>query len=375
VSALALLAAASALAAQLEERTTLGRRVSAPLLAMTLAGVAAAALPVPAAGVAAACAVVWARVLPLAIALSLLTTDLRRLAHSREALSAFTCAVLGTVVGTLVAFAAAGAALGPHAWRLAACLCASYTGGSLNFGATAAITGLSAAQEGRALTVAAMALDNIAMAIFLGVLMALPAQQEDVAAAATHAAAEESDRVSVGSAVAAAVAAACCICAADALALQLRCPAASLALAALLASLAATAAACAGVRPARAFAGADAAARALLLLFFAALGAGTDARAALALGAPAAAFIALQLSTHLAVTLSLGAALHLPRRTLLIASNAAVGGPATAAAMAAARGWREQSGNAVLLGTVGYLIGTGVGTGTGALLQRISGAL
>ena len=66
-----------------------------------------------------------------------------------------------------------------------------------------------------------------------------------------------------------------------------------------------------------------------------------------------AAFIALLLATHLAVTLSLGTALGLPRAELLIASNANVGGPATAAAMAAARGWPALVRPAVFMGCVG----------------------
>ena len=44
-------------------------------------------------------------------------------------------------------------------------------------------------------------------------------------------------------------------------------------------------------------------------------------------------------------------------------SNAAVGGPATAAAMAAARGWTRAVQPAVLTGTLGYVVGTPLGQG------------
>eukprot|EP01018_Ginkgo_biloba_P005586 Gb_16650 [translate_table: standard] len=42
--------------------------------------------------------------------------------------------------------------------------------------------------------------------------------------------------------------------------------------------------------------------------------------------------------------------------TILVASNANVGGPATAAAMANCRGWKELVQPAVLVGTLGYTI-------------------
>ncbi|KAJ9507891.1 hypothetical protein QJQ45_021235 [Haematococcus lacustris] len=59
--------------------------------------------------------------------------------------------------------------LGPHGPQLAACLCASYVGGSVNFAAVAQAVGLPAA-----LVPAAMAADNIAMAVFLALLMVYP---------------------------------------------------------------------------------------------------------------------------------------------------------------------------------------------------------
>ena len=45
----------------------------------------------------------------------------------------------------------------------------------------------------------------------------------------------------------------------------------------------------------------------------------------------------------------------------MVASNAAVGGPATAAAMAAARGWTSLIPAAVMLGGLGYGVGTWLG--------------
>jgi uncharacterized membrane protein len=377
-AAFAALAATAAVSAQLEQRTALGRRASAPLLAMVLAAATSAALP--SAGMAAAVGCVWHCVLPMALAMALLTTDLRQLGQSRDALLAFACACTGTLVGTIVAFCATATWLGPDGWKLAACLCASYTGGTLNFGATASIVGLGGDSSGRALITAAMALDNIAMALFLGLLVSLPVRSTaeagevitpvDVAAAADIR--QRTPTVSVATACAAFATALACCAAAQAAAARLGCSGAALALVAVFASTAATAvSALTRKQPAHVFAGADAAASALLLLFFTALGACTSVRDAASMGGAAGAYIFIVLCVHLAVTLALGASLRLPRRLLLLASNAAVGGPATAAAMASARGWRDLTYAGVLLGTLGYALGTALGVAVGALLRGI----
>ncbi|KAK9909865.1 hypothetical protein WJX75_008687 [Coccomyxa subellipsoidea] len=68
-----------------------------------------------------------------------------------------------------------------------------------------------------------------------------------------------------------------------------------------------------------------------------------------------------KLSVHLALSISLGKLFRLPTQALLTASNAAVGGPATAAAMCTSRGWRKMVTPALLVGTLGYAIGTPIG--------------
>jgi Protein of unknown function (DUF819) len=69
-------------------------------------------------------------------------------------------------------------------------------------------------------------------------------------------------------------------------------------------------------------------------------------------------FIAAQLAVHLGIAVALGWLLQLPMEAVLTASNANVGGPATAASMAAARGWREYVHPACITGSLGYVIGT-----------------
>jgi hypothetical protein len=72
--------------------------------------------------------------------------------------------------------------------------------------------------------------------------------------------------------------------------------------------------------------------------------------------APALFFLSLvQVSTHLSFILLVGGKVFKMRKCdLLIASNANVGGPTTAAAMAAAKGWRSLVVPAMLTGVLGY---------------------
>jgi uncharacterized membrane protein len=95
------------------------------------------------------------------------------------------------------------------------------------------------------------------------------------------------------------------------------------------------------------------------------VGASTSVQEAVAGGWPLFIFILILFVIHLLVTLSLGIWFKLPLHTLLVASNANIGGPATAAAMASARRWPEMVRPALLVGTLGYTIGTAVGCTVG----------
>ena len=60
--------------------------------------------------------------------------------------------------------------------------------------------------------------------------------------------------------------------------------------------------------------------------------------------------------------------LNFPLEDIIIASNANIGGPTTAAGMAIAQGWTRLVGPAMLVGTFGYAIGTYIGIIVGSMV-------
>ena len=79
-------------------------------------------------------------------------------------------------------------------------------------------------------------------------------------------------------------------------------------------------------------------------------------------------FSLVQIAVHLAVILGLGKLFGINLKLLLIASNANIGGPATACGMAAAKGWSSLIVPGILAGTFGITIATSLGTAFGVIV-------
>lgn len=448
-ASLALLAFSGA-AAQASQDHPWGARLSSPLVAMLLGGLAAVAFPsvLPSVSASSASSALSASIsgtlVPLAACLALLEigddgddgfggTDSGEAAvtgaekKASKAMDptlavslAFAVASLATVAATLAAvslclrappffskFLPAESALPrPLFIKVAACLCASYVGGSVNFAATATALGLSSSAEGARAMAAAFAADLVAMALYFGALAALKVPKgeeewarrgsgfdvpssEEGASSAPPSSSFSSSSVSTLSAALSLSAASCSVASGELVAVALGIPSASLAVAALVASAFGFAG-----RKGRAkkssspFAGASAASSALMLLFFALCGAQAGSPASLSAAASLGGFVCLLLALQLAATLALGRGIGggrgvsllcrspsslfppLPLPALVVGANAAIGGPGTAAAAAAARSWSSLVRPAVLVGSAGYAIGTGIGVGVAAVLSR-----
>ncbi|KAG2500220.1 hypothetical protein HYH03_001798 [Edaphochlamys debaryana] len=373
--------------------------------------------------------VVWKYLMPLAAACFLLETDVSRLAaDGGPVLVAFVIGAAGMALGAVAAWALLKGPLGDVGARLGACLCASYVGGSVNFAAVAlALKVPSAALPG------AMAADNLAMAGFLSVLMAVPinravAAVTSAATASAHPAAASAAAASTPAATgstnpaAAATSAAASPAAADgaptatpataaapsaitaeSLALTLAAgstacavsyhiaavlnaaPFTLLFMAGVAAAMTAAAqrlrgwaAVRAGHAPdspeaeAKVFAGAAQLGSCLIQLFFAVLGAAAGSLSCLAGCGVLVAFLCVMVAVHWAFLFLVGRLLlRMPLEPLLLGSNANIGGAATAGAMAAAKGWAPLVQPAMVAGSMGYALGTAAGLG----VARVMGVL
>lgn len=79
-------------------------------------------------------------------------------------------------------------------------------------------------------------------------------------------------------------------------------------------------------------------------------------------------FAAIVVVTNMIFSLVAGKLLKFNLEDIILASNANIGGPTTAVAMAVSKGWTKLVGPIVLIGTLGYVLGTYFGLVVGSIL-------
>ena len=318
---------------------------------------------------------VFAYLVPVLIPLFLLQGDIRRLLReaSRTAL-AFMVASAGTVAGVLLAISIldlstlAGNANMPTAEKesaIAGLFAATYIGGSVNYAALGEMTGLSGDAS---FFSAATAADNLLSAIFLSVLGLLPGVQWLAKRFRDHPQTKKDTHNSNGPDGDSVPVTPTSLCTALAVATLLVSISDALSSWANLAGgrymilTILTLAIATMVPKLRVWcAGGFELGVVLSFVFFASIAAGADVVAMLSVAPILITLVSILLITHLLCLLVIGRWLKLTLPELLTASNAAVLGATTAPAMAAAKGWHDQITPGVLVGVLGYSLGTLIG--------------
>jgi uncharacterized membrane protein len=353
----------------LGEKTRVGSHLTGAVIAI-LTAIAAANLGIiphnaPAYGF------VFSYVVPALIPLFLFQADLRKIFfETTRTTYAFLLATVGTVAGvTLAALlldlgglgAAAQLPLEQREPAVVGLFASTYIGGSVNYAALGEITGL---QRDASFFSAATAADNLFSAVYLGMLALLPgwkwlgrhfvehdhksgSQTEAVTVAVT------AMSLTLAMAVALLIVVVC-----DSLVSQFALEDWRYVLITALTLTAAT------LVPnlSNKLAGSFELGVGLSFVFFAAIAAGADIVAMVEVAPMLTVLVFILLTVHALVVFVLGSLFKLSLPELITASNAAILGATTAPALAATKGWNNLVTPGVLVGVLGYALGTFIGT-------------
>lgn len=368
---LALMAALFVIAggAFLAEKTRIGSHLTGAVIAI-LAAIAAANLRlIPHS--APAFDFVFSYFVPVLIPLFLFKANLRHMLFETTRMTgAFLIASAGTVLGVLIAVSlldlgslAPAADIDPALREagIAGLFASTYIGGSVNYAALGEITGLSGDAS---FFSAATATDNLFSAVFLSVLALLPGLNWLARHFTPHEHGDEiiaevtSERISATSLTLALAVAITFVAVGDAITAAIGMPSLRYAIITGLALVAATA----FPHWMERLRGGFEVGVGLAFVFFAAIAAGANLEAMVKIAPLLIVLVVILLSVHLVVLLAVGRMFKLTLPELVTASNAAVLGATTAPALAAARGWHDLVTPGVLVGVLGYALGTFTGT-------------
>lgn len=380
VALAAVIAAATALAFWLEGRYRWARDVGAALIAILLGAALSNLGFVPVGspvyegifGPVTSLAIVW-------LLISVRFDDMREAGPTM--LAAFLIGVAGTAIGALVGATVLAGEFGDAAWKLAGVTTGTYSGGSLNFVAVGRELGLPPSLFG-----AATAADNIVTAIWFGATLMLPlwlsrGKREAAAEApAMHALAEEAPGRTASSLPLihhAPELRTLDLTVLFALGFGLiwasgRLSAAVPAVPSIL--WLTTLALAAGQIPAvRRVSGAMLLGTVALHLFFTLMGISSRISEIASVGPQVLYLMAIVVGVHGLVLFGIGRLARLSPDTLSVASQAAIGGPTTAMAMAIARRWPALILPGMAVGLLGYAIGNYLGFGIAYLTRALLG--
>ena len=309
----------------------------------------------------------------LAIVWLLLAVNLRDLkAAGPRMLLAFALAVVATCAGAFTAALTVGQALPEARVQLAGVMTGTYAGGSVNFVSVSRALGLE-----NSLFTAATAADNVLTALWMGATLMLPVwlrrfyvPRPEVAEAAAGEDSEVENPLTARVALrpfdllALAVLGLACLLAATAVAAVV--PAVPSVL-----WLTTFALILAQVPAVRRLSGAMALGLLGLNLFFAVIGVFSRVSEIFSVGPQVFYFTAVVVLVHGLVVYGGAWLMKLDVETASVASQAAVGGPSTAMALAVTRGWRGLALPGLMVGLLGYAVGNYAGLAMAALVRSL----
>lgn len=380
----ATVAAAAAIGFWLERRFPWAEKLGASLLVIALGALLSNLGLVPARSE--VYDAVFGPVTSLAIVWLLLAVDLRDLrAAGPRMLGAFGLAAVGTVAGVAGVVLLFGAVVGEETWKLAGTLVGTYTGGSLNFAAVGRSLGLP-----ESLFAAAAAADNVVTALWMVATLLLPGWLGRFFPPAPEEAAGEARRPALGAeanegptARAGPILAPVpfhlldvAVLLALGLGLQLAAEATARALPWPVPSvvwLTTYTLAVAQLPPVRRLQGSLHLGTLALNLFFVVIGIGSRVSEILAVGLEVFYFTATVVLIHGLVTFGAARLARLDVETAAVASQAAVGGPSTAMALAIARRRPGLALPGLMAGLLGYAVGNYLGLGVAYAVRAFLG--
>lgn len=316
---------------------------------------------------------VWSYLVPLAIPLLLFKANLRKIIkEAGPTFIAFGFGAIGTVIGTIIAFEIVP--LGPEGWKLAGIFASTYIGGSMNYVAAAQVLQLNSSN----LLAAGVAADDLIMTLYFLVLFTIPSikffqkfystkHQDNIKNIDEETSTNIKDDkgitiLNLGKALTIGAAF-------SAIGFGLEYLTGVKGIGILIITILVVIAATLFPKQVGGIKGADIIGVFLMQIFFAAIGASANIMIIINYGAILFLFAALILLVHLIFILTAGKLFKLDLAEIVIASNANMGGPTTAAAMAVARKWENLVIPAILCGTLGYAIATFIGAGVGYWLK------
>ena len=331
--------------------------------------------------------VVSSYLVPVAIPLLLLKADIKKIKNeSGRMFKAFHVSALGTVTGTFIAAFALSALL-PYVAQIAGMMTGSYIGGGVNF-----VSMTSAFNTPENITNATIVADNLVMAIYFFICMSIPSiaffknkfgmatvEGEQESSSTNYWTKKEISLKDIAIAISIAVTVSALsneiaifiksiIPETNALTSMIRSMFGNMYL--IMTTLMLIIATVFS-KQLESINGAEEIGTFLIYIFFVTLGVPASIGEIIKNGAFILVFCVLAVAIHLAVTLGVGKLFKLKLDELLLASNACIGGPTTAVAMAIAKGWNSLIVPTMLSGIWGYILGNYAGILVGNVLMSI----